>query len=172
MRPSRLPPCTRTFLPARLTASLALLYQPLVVRPAAAWSRGVTPQSGPPRRHQVPLLAMLHLAIQQKVQSFGQNHSPINRRLQQALCNVPRCYLEPWEVTPLLSEGQKSTTPTWRPAQPRQGRAARRQTLPLLAANLGGMARDRLPLHVASPACVLQYFSWVANTASCSTRSP
>ena len=160
----------RTFLPTRLTASLALLNQTLVVRPAAAWSRGVTPQSGPPRRHQVPLLAMLHLACRQKVHSFGQNHAPIIRRLHQALCNVPRCNLEPWEVPSLPSEGQKSTTPTWRPAQPRQVRAARRHTLPLLAANLGDMERARLPLQVASPVCVLQYFSWVANTASISSR--
>ena len=154
---------------ARLTASLALLNQPLVVRPAAAWSRGVTPQSGPPRRHQVPLLAMLPLAYRQKVHSFGQNHSPINRRLHHALY-VPRCNLEPWEVPSIPSEGQKSTTPTWRPAQPRQGRAARRHTLPLLAATLGGVGRARLPLYVASPAYVLQYFSWVANTASSSSR--
>ena len=152
-------------MPARLTASLALLNQPSVVRPAAAWSRGVTPQSGPPRRHQVPLLAMLPLAYQQKVHSFGQNHSPINRRLHHAL-DVPRCNLEPWEVPSIPSEGQKPTTPTWRPAQPRQGRAARRHTLPLLAANLGGMERVRLALQLASPSCVLKHFSWVANTAS------
>jgi len=140
-------------MPTRLTVSLALLYQPLVVRPASAWSRGVTPQSGPPRRHQVHLLEMLPLAYQQKVHSIGQYHLPNRRRSRQA-GKQPRCFLE---LPPIPSDHQKSTTTMWRPAQPRQVRAARRR-MPLRAANLGGMERARLPLQVASPACVLQYF--------------